>query len=90
MANHSSAEKRNRQRLVRTERARSVRSATRTAVKQARVALAAGETDEAKGKVHAASVELARAAKKGVLHPRTAARSTARINAALHKLVQAK
>jgi small subunit ribosomal protein S20 len=84
MANHASAEKRNRQRLVRTERNKAVRSSVRTAVKKARSALAAGDS-AAKDKVAEASRELAKAAKKGVLHPRTASRTTARIQHALAK-----
>jgi small subunit ribosomal protein S20 len=84
MANHPSAEKRNRQRINRSARALAVRSATRTAVKKARQAVESGEQDAAEA-VHQASVALAKAAKKGVLHVRTAARTTARINSALHK-----
>ena len=86
MANHPSAEKRNRQRIKRTERAKSVRRATRTAVRKAREALAAGDSAEAQNKVHAASIALARAAKHGVIHVRNAARTTARIASALNKL----
>ena len=84
MANHPSAEKRNRQRINRTARAQAVRSTTRTAVKRARQAVEAGDKDAAEA-VRQASVALAKAAKKGVLHPRTAARTTARISSALHK-----
>ncbi len=84
MANHPSAEKRNRQRLVRTERNKSVKSAVRTAVKKARTAIAAGDKT-AKDKVADASRELARAAQKGVMHPRTASRTTSRIQHALSK-----
>ena len=86
MANHPSAEKRNRQRIKRTARCKSIRSATRTAVRQAREALASGDAAEAQKKVLAASVALAKAAKHGVVHPRTAARTTSRIASALGKL----
>lgn len=84
MANHPSAAKRNRQRIKRTARNRTVRAAVRTAVKKARAAIAAGEAD-AKAVVQAASVELARAASAGVVHANAAARTTSRIQAALHK-----
>jgi small subunit ribosomal protein S20 len=86
MANHPSAEKRNRQSVKRTLRSKGIRSATRTAVKKAREAIATGELEDAKEKVKAASVALARAAKRGVLHSRTASRVTSRINGALSKL----
>ncbi len=86
MANHVSAEKRNRQRIVRTERNRSLRSAVRNAVKKARAALAAGDKSAALEPVRAAASALARAAGKGVIHQKTAARATSRIAAALAKL----
>jgi small subunit ribosomal protein S20 len=86
MANHASAEKRNRQRLVRTTRNRSITSAIRTAVKKARTAIAGGDAKAAAPTVKAASSALARAASKGVLHPRSAARVTSRIESALAKI----
>jgi len=84
MANHPSAEKRNRQRLVRAERNQAVRSSLRTAVKKARAAIAAGNLDAAKAP--AASKALAKAVSKGVVHSRNASRTTSRIQAALHKV----
>jgi small subunit ribosomal protein S20 len=84
MANHPSAAKRNRQRLTRTSRNRSIRSSVRTVVKQARAAIVAGE-DTATEKVRQATSALAIAASKGVVHPKTAARTTARIQSALAK-----
>jgi small subunit ribosomal protein S20 len=88
MANHPSAEKRNRQRVVRAERNQAARSALRTAVKKARTAIAAGDGAAAKATVAAASKQLARAASKGVLHERAASRTTSRIQAALGKLAR--
>jgi small subunit ribosomal protein S20 len=86
MANHPSAEKRNRQRLVRTERNKAAKSAVRTVVKKARAAIAAGDKATAKRVVQEAEKALAKAAKKGVLHKRSAGRVTSRIHAALAKL----
>jgi small subunit ribosomal protein S20 len=86
MAHHPSAEKRNRQRLVATERNTSVRSAVRTAVKKARIALGEGDAKAAEASVKLASQALAKAARKGVVHSRTASRKAGRIQAALHKL----
>jgi small subunit ribosomal protein S20 len=88
MANHPSAEKRNRQRLVRAERNQAVRSSLRTAVKKARAAIAAGDLSAAKGPVAAASIALAKAVSKGVVHERNASRTTSRIQAALHKVAR--
>lgn len=89
MANHPSAEKRNRQRITRTDRNRAASSALRTALKKARTAVAAGDKDKAKGSVASAEKALARAASKGVIHPRTAARTTSRIAKALAKSAKA-
>jgi small subunit ribosomal protein S20 len=84
MANHPSAAKRNRQRIVRTARNKTIRSALRTAVKRARTAIENGDKD-AKERVKDATVALARAASAGVIHKSTAARTTSRIEAALHR-----
>jgi small subunit ribosomal protein S20 len=89
MANHPSAEKRNRQRVVRTERNRAATSALRTALKKARAAAAGGDKGKAKSSVLSAEKALARAASKGVIHPRTAARTTARIAKALADFAKA-
>jgi small subunit ribosomal protein S20 len=86
MANHPSAEKRNRQRVVRTERNKAAKSTVKTAVKQARSTIASGDKKSAREDVHAATKALAKAAKKGVLHPKTASRTTSRIQSALAKL----
>ena len=85
MANHASAEKRNRQRIVRTERNRSVRATVRTAVKKARAALNGPDAEAAKKRIDEAVVALAKAASKGVVHKKTAARTTSRIKAALSR-----
>ena len=84
MANHASAEKRNRQRIERTNRNRAVKSAVRTAVKKARAAIA-GDPKKAGAQVSTAVKALARAASKGVIPPRSASRVTSRIEAALAK-----
>lgn len=84
MANHPSAAKRNRQRIVRTVRNKDARSALRTAVKKARSAVEAGDKD-ASEKIVAAEVALARAASSGLIHSNSASRTTSRIKSALSK-----
>jgi small subunit ribosomal protein S20 len=86
MANHPSAEKRNRQRIVATVRNRAVRSAVRTAVRKAHSALTGTEVAEATARVKEATKALVLAAKKGVLHDKTASRTISRIQSALAKL----
>jgi small subunit ribosomal protein S20 len=86
MANHPSAVKRNRQRIVRTVRNRAAKSNLRSVLKEARVAAAAGDQTEAAAKAALAKKALARAASKGVIHANNAARRTARIDRALGKI----
>ncbi len=86
MANHPSAEKRNRQRLERTVRNKSITSSVRTAVKKARLAIETGDAAVATVAVKTASVALAKASSKGVVPDKTASRVTSRIQSQLHKL----
>jgi small subunit ribosomal protein S20 len=79
MANHPSAAKRNRQRLVRAERNKAVRSEVRTAVKKARTAIAHGDANAHELAI-AAERALARAASKGVVHKKAASRTTSRLD----------
>ena len=88
MANHASAEKRNRQRVTRTARNRSARANVRTIVKKARTAIEGGDAAKAKDPVLAASKALAKAASKGTVNKKTASRVTSRIAAALSKLAR--
>ncbi len=90
MANHPSAEKRNRQRIKRTARNRAVKGAVRTQVKDARAAIAAKDTKAAKDALDQATVALDKAAGKGVLSKKAASRKVSRLSAQLHKLQQQK
>lgn len=87
MANVPSAEKRNRQRIKR--RARNLKHLVpmRTRVKRARTALdGVKEAPEAiEPAITAALRELARAAQKGVIHKKTAARKISRLTKAANK-----
>ncbi len=84
MANMKSAEKRNRQSEKRAAANRVYRSAARTAIKRARLAVAAGDPDAVE-LVRSAEVALSRAATKGVIHKNNAARRTSRLMQALNK-----
>ena len=86
MANHASAEKRNRQRIKRTARNRSIKSEFRTLVKQVREALSSGNTTAAKAALSPALAAIDGAVAKGVLHRATASRKVSRLAAAVHKL----
>ena len=86
MANHPSAEKRNRQRLKRTLRNRSAKSAVRTLVKQVRGVITSAKAEGADVLLRNAISALDRAATKGAIHPKAAARTIGRLSAAIHKL----
>jgi small subunit ribosomal protein S20 len=78
VAQHKSAEKRNRQNIVRKIRNNDIRSRMRTAVKAARAAI----TDQAENKdalVKKALSEISRAASKNVLKKSTAGRYMSRL-----------
>ncbi|HEV8563424.1 MAG TPA: 30S ribosomal protein S20 [Actinomycetota bacterium] len=79
MANIKSQIKRNRQNEARHERNKAVRSALKTSTKKARTAVAEGDAEGALAQVREASRELDKAASKGVLHKRTAARHKSRL-----------
>ena len=82
MANHKSALKRAKQNELRRLRNKAVKTRVRSAVKTVRTAGA----DGAEGELKRAQSVIDRAAKKGVIHKRTAARKISR----LHKTVNQK
>ena len=86
MANHPSAEKRNRQRVKRTNRNRAVKSAVRTLVKRVRTEVTAKNQEGAKTALAEAIQALDKAAGKRVYHFKAASRTVARLAAAVHKL----
>ena len=79
MAHSKSALKRWRQADAASERNKTVRSAARTAVKSARVAIASGVADDAQAAVRAAEGILDRAAKRRVIHKNAASRHKSRL-----------
>ena len=86
MANHPSAEKRNRQRMKRTVRNRSISSAVRTLVKRVHAAIAGKDKAAAEKALKSAIVAIDKAATKGTLHRRTASRTVSRLASQVHKL----
>ncbi len=79
MANHKSAAKRARQTVKRNETNRARRSKVRSLAKAVEVAAAGKDVGTAKTALRAAESVLARAAGRGTLHKRTAARKTSRL-----------
>jgi small subunit ribosomal protein S20 len=86
VANHPSAEKRNRQRIKRTLRNRAVKSAVRTLVKNVRSALAAKDAKAAQAALRLATVAIDKASTKGAIPREAASRTVSRLAAQVHKL----
>ena len=86
MANHASAEKRNRQRIKRTARNRALKTEFRSLVKHVREAVGSGDAARAATALHAATSALDSAVAKGVLHRATASRRISRLAAAVHRV----
>ena len=86
MANHPSADKRNRQRITRTARNRSIESTVKTHVKRVRTALDEKNKEGATQALAAAIQTIDKAASKGAMHPKAASRTIARLSAQVFKL----
>jgi small subunit ribosomal protein S20 len=84
MANHKSSLKRARQDKVRNARNRARTATMRSAVRQAEEA-ATTKDKTTPQKLSRAQSTIARAAKKGILHWKTAARKQSRLNARVKK-----
>ena len=79
MANHKSAKKRAQQNEIRRLRNRSVKTRIRGMVKNVRVAVAGGDQTEIPAQLKLAQSDIDKAAKKGVYHPKKAARKISRM-----------
>jgi small subunit ribosomal protein S20 len=79
VANIKSQIKRNRQNERRHERNKAVRSSLKTDAKKVRTAIVDGDADAARERLAQASRELDKAAAKGVVHKRAAARRKSRL-----------
>jgi small subunit ribosomal protein S20 len=86
MANHPSAEKRNRQTQARTEVNRARMSRIRGFVKKVETAIASGDKSAAKQAYADAAPEMQRGIGKGVVHHRTVARKLSRLSARIKSL----
>jgi small subunit ribosomal protein S20 len=79
MANIKSQIKRNKQNLVRNERNKAVRTSLKTSTKKVHSAIADGDADAAQASALEASRALDKAASKGIVHKKTAARRKSRL-----------
>ena len=79
MANIKSQIKRNKQNETRRERNKGVKSALRTSTKKVQAAIVDGDADAAVARQREAARAMDKAASKGVMHKRTAARKKSRL-----------
>lgn len=86
MANHKSAEKRDRQSKMRRLRNRMNKSAMKTAIRQVEEALVEGSEEQAKAALQAAIPVIYKTATKGAVHKRTAARKVSRLTQRVNKM----
>ena len=86
MANHPSAEKRNRQRIKRTLRNRTITSSVRTLVKRVNTAIAAKDKAGAEAAYKAAEPVMDRYASRGLIHKNKANRHKSRLSAHIKAL----
>jgi small subunit ribosomal protein S20 len=79
VANHKSAEKRNRQAQIHRMRNRINRSKMKTVIKTLNSAIESGSADEAKSALTAAVPVIAKTASKGTIHKKNASRKISRL-----------
>jgi small subunit ribosomal protein S20 len=87
LANHKSAEKRARQNEKRRMRNKAVKTRLKHETKNVRLASAEGSKGAALAKLNAAKSIIDKAAKKGVIHKKTAARKISRLSKLVNTIV---
>ncbi|MDT8317584.1 MAG: 30S ribosomal protein S20 [bacterium] len=87
MANHKSAIKRHKQSLVRKERNKAVKTSLRTVTKRVEASATGADKDAAASQLKLAIKAFDKAASKGVVHKRTAARTKSRLSKKINAMV---
>jgi small subunit ribosomal protein S20 len=88
LPNTKSAAKNLRKSKRRKARNQVITGRARTAIKKARKLIEAGQVEEAKEAIRIAQSNLDKAAQKGIIHKKNAARRKARLNQMLNKSLQ--
>jgi len=86
VANHKSAEKRNRQNEIKRARNTHIRSTMRNLVKQVREAVTAGDKEAAQKTFEKAVPYISKTSTKGVIHKATASRKISRLTKLINTL----
>jgi small subunit ribosomal protein S20 len=80
LANHKSALKRSRQNQIRRIRNKSVKTGVKNFIKDLKLTIEGESKEAVPGKLNATKSAIDKAAKKGVIHKRTAARKVSRLS----------
>jgi len=86
VANHKSAEKRNRQSKVRRMRNRTNKTRMKNVINKVNEAIEAGSEDQAKEALLSAIPVIAKTASKGTIHKKTASRNISRLTKRVNKM----
>ena len=89
MANHKSAEKRNRQAQVRRLRNKANRSKMKNCIRKVNEAVVAGSADEAQESLKVAISVIAKTASKGTIHKKNASRNISRLTKRVNTMTAA-
>ena len=89
MANHKSAEKRNRQAQVRRLRNKANRSKMKNCIRRVNDAVVAGSADEAQESLKVAISVIAKTASKGTIHKKNASRNISRLTKRVNTMTAA-
>jgi small subunit ribosomal protein S20 len=89
VANHKSAEKRNRQAQIRRLRNKMNRTKMKTSIKKVDEAVVAGSADAAKEALINATSVIAKTASKGTIHKKNASRKISRLTKRVNTMVSA-
>jgi small subunit ribosomal protein S20 len=89
VANHKSAEKRNRQSQVRRLRNRANKTKMRNAIKAIDAAIVTGSQEDAKTALNIAIPVIAKTASKGTIHKKNASRKVSRLTKRVNKMMVA-
>lgn len=86
MANIKSAKKRILVNQTKAERNKAIKSKVKTSIKKVYAAIEANDAEAAKAALKDATVEIDKAASKGVYHKKNASRKVSRLSVAVNKL----
>ncbi|MCP3892178.1 MAG: 30S ribosomal protein S20 [Desulfobulbaceae bacterium] len=89
MANHKSAEKRNRQAQVRRLRNKINRKMMKTSIRKLDEAMADGSADAVKDALKEATIVIAKTASKGTIHKKNASRKISRLTKRVNAMTTA-